>query len=183
MNNVKILDSNKIYSGNISIRIDKFKFYDKTIEKEIVEHSPSVGLIPIINDNKEILLVYQYRHAIGKMTLEIPAGKIEINETAEQAAIRELREETGHSGKLKSLFSWYLAPGYDTEIMNIFLATNLKKIGNTYGVDDDEKISLKKMKLKSAIQKCMNGEINDSKTVAAILIYSHYINRDNNLIE
>ena len=79
-----ILSTKKIYSGEISVRVDTFKINNKRIEKEIVEHSPSVGLIPVV-DGATILFVTQYRHAPGRTLLEIPAGKIEKGESPKQA--------------------------------------------------------------------------------------------------
>ena len=164
---VKLIKSQKIYSGNISLRLDKFKLNSKIIEKEIVEHLPSIGVIPVLN-NTDILFVTQYRHAVGKNILEIPAGKIERDETAEQATLREMREEIGYTGKVSPVMKWYLAPGYDTELMHIFVATNLKKIKKRpQDLDDDENIIVKRMRYTSAIKKCINGEFQDAKTVGS----------------
>jgi ADP-ribose pyrophosphatase len=171
-NKVTLINSQKIYSGNISLRLDKFKLNSKIIKKEIVEHLPSIGLIPIVN-NTDILLVTQYRHAVGKNILEIPAGKIEKDETPEEAALREMGEEIGYTGKISPVMQWYLAPGYDTELMHLFVATNLKKVKKrSEDLDDDENIVVKRMKFTSAIRKCINGEIQDAKTVAALLVYA-----------
>ena len=185
MNKAKLLHSKRVYAGKISIRKDEFILQDKKIEKEIVEHSPSVGLIPII-DYSNILLITQYRHPAKRTLLEIPAGRIEDGETKEQAARRELYEETGYTGTLSFLTKWYLAPSYDTELMYVFLVTNLKKMRDKQGSDDDENIKLKKLGLKTALKKCINGEIIDCKTVAALLVYQEYIkwyknkNKNNN---
>lgn len=168
---VDLLFSKKVYSGNISLRIDKFNLDGKIIEKEIVEHLPSIGLIPVIDDT-HLLFVTQYRHAAGKTMLEIPAGKIEKDETPEQAAFREMREEIGYTGKLFPLLQWYLAPGYDTELMYVFVATDLRKIKRRGNLDSDENITIKRMRITTAIKKCINGEINDCKTVAALLAYA-----------
>ncbi len=170
MNRIRILERKQIHLGEISLHRDNFFFNGKTISKEIVEHSPSVGLIPLL-DNDKILLVKQYRHAAGKTLLEIPAGKIERNETKKQAAHRELIEETGYDGKISLLTKWYLAPGYDTELMYVFIAKNLKKIHNVIGYDDDENIELKIMKINEAINMCSMGKINDCKTIAALYLY------------
>ena len=174
MNKVKLLDSRKVYSGEkISIRKDEFILQNKKIQKEVVEHSPSVGLIPII-DHSNILLITQYRHPAKKTLLEIPAGKIEDGETKEEAAKRELYEETGYTGKLSFLTKWYLVPSYDTELMYVFIVTNLRKISNKQGSDDDENIKVKKIGLKTALKKCINGQIIDCKTIAALLAYQEY---------
>ncbi|MFB5599622.1 MAG: NUDIX hydrolase [Nitrososphaeraceae archaeon] len=174
MTKIKLLNSNQVYSGKISVRMDEFILEGKTIHKEIVEHSHSVGIIPIL-ENNNILLITQYRHATGKVLLEIPAGKIEKGETKEKAAKRELLEETGYSGKFTLLTQWYLAPGYDTEMMYIFLVTNLKKASEKKCPDADENIRLKKYSFKTAIKKCMTAEIIDCKTIAALFLYKEYL--------
>lgn len=171
-----ILSTKKVYSGEISIRVDKFKLNNKIIEKEIVEHLPSIGLIPIIGGDS-ILLVTQYRHAAGRTLLEIPAGKIERGERPKQAALREMREEIGYTGKLFPLLQWYLAPGYDTELMYVFVATDLRKINKKEKLDVDENIKIKRTNLTAAIEKCINGEIEDCKTIAALLAYARLVSK------
>lgn len=173
---LNILSTKNIYSGEISIRVDKFKLNNKIIEKEIVEHLPSIGLIPIIGGNS-ILLVTQYRHAAGRTLLEIPAGKIERGERPKQAALREMREEIGYTGKLFPLLQWYLAPGYDTELMYVFVATGLRKINKKENLDVDENIKVKRTNLTAAIEKCVNGEIEDCKTIAALLAYARLVSK------
>ena len=167
---IKLIESKKIYAGNVSLRLDKFLFDDKIIKKEIVEHLPSVGLVPILG-NDEILFVSQYRHAARKTLLEIPAGKIEKGETPRQATLREMAEEIGYVGKLLPLIKIYLAPGYDTELMYIYIATDLKKIKRA-SRDDDENITIKRIKITTAIEKCINGQVEDCKSIAAILTYA-----------
>ena len=173
---ISVLSTKKIYSGEVSIRVDKFRLNNKTIEKEIVEHPPSIGLIPVI-DGTCILFVTQYRHAAGRTMLEIPAGKIEKGESPKQAALREMREEIGYTGKLSPILQWYLAPGYDTELMYVFVATDLQKINKKQNLDDDENIKVKRMKLTTAIKKCVSGEIKDCKTIAALLAYERIKSR------
>jgi ADP-ribose pyrophosphatase len=163
---VELIESRNIYSGAISLRKDKFLLNGRLVEKEIVEHQESAGIVPLIDDS--VILVTQYRRAAGKTLLEIPAGKIESGETPEQAASRELAEEIGHSGQLNRLTRWYLAPGYDTELMHVFVASKLKKIKRGT-LDADEDIRIKRVKLDEAVKKCVNGEIQDCKTIAALL--------------
>jgi ADP-ribose pyrophosphatase len=157
-----------IYSGGINLRKDKFFLNGKIVDKEIVGHQNSIGIVPISGSN--VILITQYRRAANKVLLEIPAGKIENDETPRQAAIREMAEEIGCTGTLRPLLKWYLAPGYSTELMYVFVAMNLKKI--TRGVlDDDENIRIRKIRLGEAIKICLNGKIKDAKTIAALLAY------------
>lgn len=166
---VKTLKSSRIYFGGVTLRKDRFSLDGKVIEKEIVEHQDSVGIVPV--SGSDVVLITQYRRAAGKTLLEIPAGKIEKGETPKQAAIREMAEEIGCSGRLEPLLKWYLAPGYSTELMHVFVATDLRKL-KPGRRDDDENIRIRKMKLALALKKCLSGEIKDSKTVAALLAYS-----------
>jgi ADP-ribose pyrophosphatase len=169
MAKVRLLESVLIHSGVVSLRKDRFSLNGRTVEKDIVEHQPSVGIVPVV-DNNFVLLVTQYRRAAETTLLEIPAGKIENGETPVQAATREMAEEIGYSGRLKRIMGWYLAPGYDTEFMQVFVATGLRKIKRGE-LDDDEDISVKKLSINAALRKCFNGEIQDCKTVAALLAY------------
>jgi ADP-ribose pyrophosphatase len=174
MSRVRVIESKRIYSGTVSLRKDRFSLNGRVVEREIVEHRQSVGIVPIIDDS--VILVSQYRHAAGKTLLEIPAGKIEKGETSAQSATREMSEEIGYQGRLKPLTKWYLAPGYDTELMHVFVATGLKRVKRGI-LDEDENISIKRVKLKTAIKKCLNGQIQDCKTVGALLAY-HYSRKD-----
>jgi ADP-ribose pyrophosphatase len=169
MKNVRVIESSMIYSGSsINLRKDKFSLNGKIVDKEIVGHQNSVGIVAI--SGSSVVLVTQYRRAANKVLLEIPAGKIEKDETPRQAAIREMAEEIGCTGTLKPLLKWYLAPGYSTELMHVFVAMNLRKIVRGL-LDDDENIRIRKMRLSAAIKKCLNGKIEDAKTIAALLAY------------
>jgi ADP-ribose pyrophosphatase len=170
MRNVRVIESSMIYSGgSINLRKDKFLLNSKIVDKEIVGHQDSVGIVAI--SDSSVILVTQYRRAANKVLLEIPAGKIEKDETPRQAAVREMAEEIGCcAGTLKPLLKWYLAPGYSTELMHVFVAMNLRKIVRGL-LDDDENIKIRKMRLSAAIKKCLNGKIEDAKTIAALLAY------------
>ena len=180
MNPDVLISSDKLYSGKISIRSYKYRSEDKIIEKEIVEHADSVGIIPL--DNKgNIILVEQFRVATKNSLVEIPAGKIEKGENPKDAALREMNEEIGYCGKLTLLFESYLAPGYDTEKMYFFLASNLKKSKQKQKLqqDEDEAIKIKRMKLSLAVEKCISGNIVDCKTIAAVMMVSNQKNVGN----
>jgi ADP-ribose pyrophosphatase len=172
MSRVRLLESTKLHSGVVSLRMDKFSLNGRVVEKEIVEHQPSVGIVPIV-ERDLVLLVTQYRRAADRTLLEIPAGKIEKGESALQAARREMAEEIGYTGQLRPLMRFYLAPGYDTEFMEVFVATKLKKLERRPKLDEDEDIKIRKVSLASAIRKCFTGEIRDCKTAASLLAYRH----------
>ncbi|HEY7570769.1 MAG TPA: NUDIX hydrolase [Nitrososphaeraceae archaeon] len=166
--NISIVESKPVYRGDICVRVDKILFDQNLVTKEIVEHSESVGIIPVTN-NDEVLMVLQYRHAVGRCLLEIPAGKIERGESPEKAAVREMAEEIGFSGNIFPFLQIYLAPGYDTELMHVFIARDLQH--RKAIADDDERIVIKRLKISDVYEKALNGEIVDSKTIASILAY------------
>ncbi|MDQ3717937.1 MAG: NUDIX hydrolase [Thermoproteota archaeon] len=173
MKGVRLIEISRIYSGSIDLRKDKFSINGKIVDKEIIGHKNSVGIVALKDNN--VILVTQYRRAVNKVLLEIPAGKIEKNETPKEAAVREMAEEIGYAGTLRPLLKWYLAPGYSTELMYVFAATNLKKIARGL-LDDDENIEIRKIGLGAAIKKCLNGKIYDAKTIAALLAYYNQSN-------
>lgn len=168
----RTINSELIYNGPVKLRLDTFGVNGKIFTKEVVEHNASVGIIPITN-NGEIVLIKQYRHAVDEYLIEIPAGKIENGENPYVAAKRELEEETGYNGDLTPLTQCYLAPGYDTEMMHLFIAKNICRADNSLLMDDDENISNMIIKLDDALCYCFNGDIRDCKTITAILLYHH----------
>ena len=132
---------------------------------EIIEHGGSVVLVPIDNDGN-LLLVRQYRHAAQQDLLELPAGTRDRDEPFEECAAREIREETGmEAGKLQKVGDFYLAPGYSTEFMAVFLATELRH--NPLQADFDEFLQVEKIPLKKVVEIFQNGEILDAKSLAA----------------
>ncbi len=135
---------------------------------EIVEHGGSVIIIPV-DENGNILFVRQYRHAAGIDLLELPAGTRDGNEPFDACAAREIREETGMAaGQLVQIGEFYLAPGYSTEFMGIFLATELTH--NPLAPDADEILSVEKIPVKQAFELAERGEIPDAKSLAALLL-------------
>ena len=117
---------------------------------EIIEHGGSVVVVPI-DDDGNLLLVRQYRHAAQQDLLELPAGTRNEEEPFEECAAREIREETGmQAGKLKKVGNFYLAPGYSTEFMAVFLATELKH--NPLQADFDEFLQVEKIPVSKAME-------------------------------
>lgn len=141
---------------------------------EIIEHGGSVVLIPV-DDEGNIFFVRQYRHATGQDMLELPAGTRD-DETYEACAEREIREETGmEAGKLEKVGEFYLAPGYSTEFMAVFLATDLKP--NPLDADEDEFLSLEKIPLQKAMEIAESGKILDAKSLAAFLLARSHLEK------
>jgi len=151
------------------IRRDTLKTPDgRQTKLDIVDHGGSVVILPIDQDNN-LLFVRQYRHAAGGDLLELPAGTRDEEEPYEACAAREIREETGmEAGTLQKVGAFYLAPGYSTEFMAVFLATGLKE--NPLQADDDEFLAVEKIPLKKAIEMAEHGEVPDAKSLAALLL-------------
>lgn len=170
----QLIKSEDIFQGRVfKIRRDYLKTPDGLETKlDIVEHGGSVVIIPLDNDGN-ILFVRQYRHAAGMDLLELPAGTRNTDEPFEECAAREIREETGmEAGILKKVGEFYLAPGYSTEFMGVFLATDLKH--NPLNADDDEFLELEKIPLRDAISMAERGEMPDAKSLAALLLARPY---------
>lgn len=168
------IEHREIYRGRtIALRCDSLKKEDGSIKKwDIVIHPGAVVLIPI-TEKQEIILVKQWRRAIGKSILELPAGTLESGEMPEACAQRELQEETGfRANKIIPLGGFYSAPGFCTEYLHLFLALDLKS--DPLPADDDEKIDLYPVSFNKAEKMIESGEICDAKTIAGIQRYAHW---------
>ncbi len=166
-----VIETKIIYKGKlINVRIDEIllKNGNKYV-REIVEHPGAVAILPFL-DNDTILMVKQYRRAADKVLLEIPAGTLNKNETPENCALRELEEETGYRAhKIEKLGTFYLAPGYSTEIIYAFLAKELEKQKQRLEIDED--IVVEKVKIKDLLTMINEGKIEDAKTLASLFLF------------
>lgn len=158
------------------IRRDYLKTPDgRETTLEIVDHGGSVVILPI-DENNNLLFVRQYRHAAGGDLLELPAGTREEEEPFEECAAREVREETGmEAEKLQKVGEFYLAPGYSTEFMAVFLATGLKD--NPLQADEDEFLQVERIPLKKAFEMAEHGEVPDAKSLAALLLAKPHLEK------
>jgi ADP-ribose pyrophosphatase len=166
----ELIKSEILLKGRVfCIRRDYLKTPDgRETKYEIIEHGGSVILIPV-DEEGNILFVRQYRHAAGKDLLELPAGTRDGDEPFEECAAREIREETGmQAGKLEKMGEFYLAPGYSTEFMVVYLATELRH--NPLEADADEFLSVEKVPVKKAVELAERGEVPDAKSLAALLL-------------
>ena len=171
----ELLNSETLLQGRaFKIRRDHLKTPDGGETKlEIIEHGGSVIIIPV-DAGGNLLFVRQYRHAAEVDLLELPAGTRDGEEPYEDCAAREIREETGmEAGKLHKVGEFYLAPGYSTEFMAVYLATDLKH--NPLEADDDEFLEVEKIPIGEAIQRAERGEIPDAKSLAALFLAKPYL--------
>ncbi len=134
--------------------------------REVVRHPGAVGIIAI--QDQQVLLVRQYRYAIAQETLEIPAGKLDPQETPLDCAVRELREETGYRGTMNHISTFYTTPGFTDEVMHLFLAQDL--VWDPLDPDDDEFIGLERISWDEAVQRAQQNKFNDAKTILGILL-------------
>jgi len=164
----KVLSSSIPYSGRaVKLRLDRVRLPSgRETSREIIEHPGSVGILPLLTGNR-VLLIRQYRHAVGGTIWEIPAGTMEPGETPMECAGRELEEETGYRAKsLKPFFECYAAPGYSMELMHVFLARGLKPTEQR--PEEDEIISVAPVGNDRAFRMIRSGQIRDAKTICAL---------------
>jgi ADP-ribose pyrophosphatase len=164
----RLLSSKIVYKGKaLKLMLNKVLLpTGRRTSREVIEHPGSVGVAPLFDDGK-ILLINQFRFSARKLLWEIPAGTLESGETPESCARRELEEETGYkANRLQPLFKCYLAPGYSTELMHFFIAIGLKR--TIQSLREDEIISIRPISVKKAILMIEQGEIMDAKTICAL---------------
>jgi ADP-ribose pyrophosphatase len=170
----ELIKSELVYSGKlIKVRLDEVKLPNGKISKrEIVVHRGAVAILAL--DNNNIILIRQYRHAAGKFMWEIPAGTLEEGEDPLECAKRELLEETGYiANKIEKLIQFYVAVGYCTEIIHLFIARELKKLSQK--TEEDEFISVHLIPIDRALEMIKNNEIEDAKTIIGILMMKNVL--------
>lgn len=165
------LFSEVVYNGKaVTVRRDRVRIPSgrQTI-REIVEHTNCVAIIPITK-NGNILLVNQFRKPVGKELLEIPAGGIDPGEDPESAVRRELCEEVGFSpNKVERIGGFYSAPGYSTEYLFLYLATDL--VANQLHAEDTDSITIIQASIDQIPNLITSGRIRDAKSIAGLLIF------------
>ncbi|MCK9216745.1 MAG: NUDIX hydrolase [Firmicutes bacterium] len=164
----KTIKRDNIYSGKV-VKLDVETVLlpnNNKAKREIVRHPGAVAILPI-NNNKEIYFVKQYRKAIEMELLEVPAGKLEYNESPSLCALRELQEEIGFTAsKLTLLGKFYSSPGFSNEIIYVYKAEGLVK--SKLATDDDEFIDVIKYSDRESIAMLNEGLIMDAKTAIAL---------------
>lgn len=166
----KTISKKDVYKGNI-LEVDVLKVLQpdgKETTREVIRHSGGAAIVPI-SDKNEIYMVKQYRKPVEIELLEIPAGKLDEGEEPIVCARRELKEETGLEAKnMKHLIDLYCAPGYSSEKIYIYVATDL--IEGEPCADEGEIISSEKLPIAELLKMIKNNEIIDAKTVVGILL-------------
>ena len=170
---VKRIGRKLMYEGAIlKVYKDCMQFENgNTEEWDYVHHHGAAAVVPVLEDGR-ILMVTQYRNAVDRETLEIPAGKLDIEgESARLCAIRELEEETGYrSDEFEWLLNMRTTFGFCNEKIEIYVARNL--VPSRQKLDENEYVDVKAYTIDELKNKIYSGEIEDSKTIAAILAYA-----------
>jgi ADP-ribose pyrophosphatase len=164
----QVLSSQIMFRGRVfNVRQDRLLMPDgNQTQIDIVEHLGAVTMIPV-DEQGQIWFVRQYRHAIGVKLLELPAGAAEEGEDIEIGAQRELREEIGMAAhSLHHIGSFYLAPGYSSERMHVFLASDLYP--DPLPGDDNEFLAIEKIPARQALSLAESRKLEDSKTLIAL---------------
>ena len=165
----KTLSSEKIFDGRIlHVRRDTVLLPNgHQSTREVVDHPGGVCVLAL-DDQERVLVVSQFPYPYAEVLRELPAGKLEYGEDPAQAAIRELREETGAvAGTFQPLGELYPSPGYCGEIIRMYLARDLS-FGDT-DPDEDEFLGLERVPFSQLVEQVLSGEIKDAKTIAAVL--------------
>lgn len=173
----KILHTQEIYHG----RVVRLNVHDVELpngersKRELIQHPGAVAIVALDADGN-VLLVRQYRIAADRIMLEIPAGTLNPGEDPEVCAVRELQEETGYKpGSIEKIGGLFVAPGYTTEFIHLYLATNL--IESVLEMDDDEFIEVERLPLAQVVTMVERGEIIDGKSISALLLVARRMGR------
>jgi ADP-ribose pyrophosphatase len=166
----ELLESKTIFRGKVfDLRQDTIRLPNGNQTRiDIVDHPPAVTILPVDSEGN-IWFIRQYRHSAGEVVLELPAGVMEASEDPAVSAQREIREEIGMAAdEIRKLGEFWLAPGYSSEYMYVFLAQGLHTA--PLEADVDEFITVEKFPIEQALTLAENGHISDAKSLAALLI-------------
>jgi ADP-ribose pyrophosphatase len=171
----ELLTSRVVFQGRLlTIRVDEVRLADGvTCTREVIAHPGAVAMVPLL-DADHVLLVRQWRHPAGRALLEIPAGTLAAGEEPRACATRELMEEIAYRPRrLTPLCTMFLAPGYSSEQLHVFLAEDL--IPETRAQDEDERIDLVTVSWDDVAGLLRSGEIADAKTISGLLLAREHL--------
>lgn len=173
----EVVASRRAFESSIlDLRVDSLREAGgTTYDRVVVEYGVAVVLVPVDSDGL-LLMVRQYRHPVRRWLLELPAGGVDERDASpEDAALRELREETGFRGALTRIGGLFLAPGYSDEYQHMYVARDL--VEDPLDADEDENLVLERVTLDDALAFVDSGEICDAKSIAALLMYLRHVGR------
>jgi ADP-ribose pyrophosphatase len=168
--NFTVIESEEIFKGRVFEVHKELVLYPdgRRARIDLLVHAGAVVILPV-DEQGLIWFIRQYRHPARKMLFELPAGVLEAGEEPEAAARREIREEIGMAAReMRKLGGFYLAPGYSTEYLTVFLATHL--VANPLEADQDEMIQVEKVSIQDAFRMAETGQIEDAKTLASLFL-------------
>jgi ADP-ribose pyrophosphatase len=165
----ELIENKPIYKGKIfEVSLATVREENITYDREIVSHNGSAVIVPVFAD-KTVALVKQYRHAAGKYLLEIPAGSLKKGEDPQLGAARELEEEIGvAAANIEKLTEFYVSPGFLSEKMHVFLATELTEVGQN--LEEDELLSIERYDFPTLFRMISRGELEDAKTMVGLIL-------------
>ena len=169
MQDFELLGKEDVYAGKkLKVSVEAIRLPSgRETKREVIRHPGAAAIVPLIAPGV-VVLIKQFRYCVGKVLWEIPAGTLEEGETPMECAERELIEESGYrAGKLEPMGGFFPAPGFCTEYLSVFLATELEPCASA--PDADEVISAHKVSLDEALRMIDDGEIVDAKTIVGLL--------------
>ncbi len=173
----RLLSSKTVYTGRLfDVELDELEMDGGVVTKrEILRHPGAVCMVPVTTAG-ELLFVTQYRHAAGGLLLELPAGTLEKGEEPLAAVSRELQEEVGQKpGRIVSMGGFYVAPGYTTEYIHLFVCDQL--VPSVLDGDEDDDIEIEQLSASEALAAIDAGRIRDAKSVIGVLRWLRSLNR------
>jgi ADP-ribose pyrophosphatase len=170
-----LVERHVVHKGNyMEFAVDSVRGGDgRKHQRDVVLHPGAVTIVAILPD-RQVLLVRQYRHAAGEALLELPAGTLDRQPDGSMedrlvAAKRELTEETSyHADRWRQLSTFFTAPGFASELMTMFLATELSPDPDYKGADPDERLELETMPFGEALALARNNQFRDAKTILGL---------------
>lgn len=167
----ELIERSRPFEGKlIGVRVDRVRLPSgRETVREVVEHPGAVAILPILPDGR-MLLVRQFRYAVGRALLEVPAGTREPDESAEECARREVQEEVGmRAGRLEHLATFFISPGWCNEQMVIYRAWDLEE--SQVALEEDEDIQVEVVGPDELPRLMQEGQIADAKTITAVLLH------------
>ncbi|MFH2202562.1 MAG: NUDIX hydrolase [Elusimicrobiota bacterium] len=164
----RLIRKKRVYSGHaVNFSVDSIRLPNgNRAVREYTDHPGAAAVVPFTSDG-EVVLVRQFRYPIGRVTIEIPAGKLDGGELPLRCAKRELTEETGFTaGRIRRLTTFWPAPAFSNETLYIFVADRLRR--GCVRLDEDEFVEVVRVHFQKALDWVVSGKIKDSKTIIGL---------------